>query len=295
VIMLAAVNRPLAAAAAFEQALGDPLDEGRPGSFLASVHADGMGRFPRELCEEAFAWGLSEHLIPEACGGRLRSVEECFALSRVLSRRDLTATIAIGANLLASIPVWLRGTSEQRRTVAGLLRAGDFLAFALSEGEHGADILAGEVVARRGSDGWSIDGSKWLINNAGHASGATVTTRTGSGIRGLTLFLLSRSAADGRQWSPLPKISTHGLRGSAFGGLAFSGVAAQDTDVIGRPGQGLEILLHTLQVSRVLVASFALGGLDTCLGAAVSFARDRRLYGSAMIELEPVARKLVDA
>jgi len=291
----AGVDRPLSVATALDRALGDPLDDQRAGSFHTSVAADRKSRFPRELCAEALDWGLAEHLVPVECGGRFRSVEECFALARVLSRRDLTAAIALGANLLASLPVWLRGTSEQKRTVAHLLRSGDFLSFALSEAEHGADVLATEVTARRGADGWNVDGTKWLINNAGHASGATVAARTGDGVRGLTLFLLTPAAADGGRWTPLPKVSTHGLRGSAFGGITFAGLTARDTDVIGRPGQGLEILLHTLQMTRVLVAGFALGALDTCLAAAVSFARSRRLYGAEIIELEPVARRLVDA
>lgn len=286
---------PFAAARSLDRTLGDPLDDRRPGSFSSGVEADRHNRFPRQLVAAALEWGLAEHLVPEEAGGRLRSLEECFALSRVLSRRDLTATIALGANLLASLPVWLRGTDEQKRAVAGLLRRRRFLSFALSEREHGADVAAGGVTARRVEDGWRIDGEKWLINNAGHASAATVAVRTGEGFRGLSLFLLQRAAAAGDQWSMLPRIETHGLRGSAFGGIGFSGFPAGDADVVGRTGEGLEILLETLQITRVLVASFALGGLDTCLRAALEFARSRRLYGASIDQMEPVARRLVDA
>lgn len=283
------------AAVALERTLGDPLEDRRPGSFRASAEADREERFPEELCRAAFDWGIAEYLVPEECGGRLRSVEEVFALSRVLSRRDLTATVAIGASLLASLPVWLRGTLEQKLAVSTLLRGRGYLSFALSEREHGADILAGGVTARKGPDGWRIDGEKWLINNAGHASAATVTARTGEGFRGLTLFLLDRADAGEGQWSVLPKIRTHGLRGSAFGGITLAGIPAKDTDVIGKTGEGLEILLQTLQITRVLVGSFALGALDTCLRAALAFARSRRLYGAAITGLEPVARRLADA
>lgn len=292
---MATIDQLLSCAVALDGALGNPLDDDRPGSFRRTVEADRQCRFPQKLCAAALQWGLAEHLIPEECGGRFRAVEECFALSRVLSRRDLTAAIAIGASLLASIPVWLRGTLEQKHTVADLLRENGFLSLALSERGHGADILANEVTARRAAGGWRIDGTKWLINNAGHASGATVAASTGEGFRSLTLFLTTRAAADDAQWTPLPKIHTHGLRGSAFGGLTFSGLAAQDGDIIGKMGQGLEILLTTFQITRVMVGSFALGALDTCLRAAVSFARSRRLYGRAIIELEPVRCRLVDA
>lgn len=286
---------PFAAARSLDRALGDPLDDRRPGSFSSSVEADRHNRFPGQLVAAALDWGLAEYMVPEEAGGRLRSLEECFALSRVLSRRDLTATIALGGNLLASLPVWLRGTDEQKRAVAGLLRRRRYLSFALSEREHGADVAAGGVAARKVEDGWRIDGEKWLINNAGHASAATVAARTGEGFRGLTLFLLQRAAAAGDQWSMLPRIETHGLRGSALGGIDFFGFPAADADVVGRTGGGLEILLETLQITRVLVASFALGGLDTCLRAALEFARSRRLYGASIDQMEPVARRLVDA
>ena len=289
------IDGSLSAAVALERTLGDPLDDRRPGSFRSSAEADREERFPEELCAAVFAWGIAEHLVPEECDGMLRSVEEVFALSRVLSRRDLTSAVAIGASLLASIPVWLRGSSEQKHAVAGLLRERRFLAFALSEREHGADVPAGEVTARQATDGWLVDGTKWLINNAGHASAATVTARTGEGIRGLTLFSLARPCPGVGRWSALPKIRTHGLRGSAFGGIEFSGFPARDTDVIGKPGDGLEILLETLQITRVLVGSFALGALDTCLRATLAFARSRTLYGRPITYLEPVARRLVDA
>jgi alkylation response protein AidB-like acyl-CoA dehydrogenase len=284
---------PLGAARSLEKALADPLEA----DFAAAVRADAASAFPQELCAAAIDWGFAEYLIPEECGGRLRSLEEIFLLSRVMSRRDLTATIALGASLLASLPVWLRGSIEQKMSAAELLRRGDFLAFALSEREHGADVVAGEVTARpaQAGDGWRIDGTKWLINNAGHAAAASVTARTGNGVRGLTIFFLLRAQADERQWVVLPKIRSHGLRGSAFSGLTFSGMPTSDTDVIGKIGQGLELVLETLQISRVLVASFALGALDTCLRAVLDFARTRQLYGAPIVELEPVGRRLTDA
>jgi alkylation response protein AidB-like acyl-CoA dehydrogenase len=280
-------------AAALEEWLGDPLDDPRAGSFRTAVEDDRAQRFPQRLCDAVFDWGVAEQLLPPECGGQLRSIDECLALSRVLSRRDLTAAVAFGASLLASIPIWLRGSTRQKELVAATLRSRGFLAFALSERDHGADLTAGEVTADRNADGWRINGTKWLINNAGHAAGATIAARTGTGLRSLSLFLAPHPADD--SWLTLPKIVTHGLAGSAFGGMTFNGLQAGPDAVIGRPGEGLELAVKTLQITRVLVAGFALGALDTTLGAALSFARQRRLYGAPIIELEAVGRRFVDA
>jgi alkylation response protein AidB-like acyl-CoA dehydrogenase len=293
---VASPDRSRSAAAELERALGNPLDDHRAGSFLNAVSADREDRFPEGLCRFVFDWGLAEYLLPVDLGGRLESVEDCFALSRVLSRRDLTAAISIGASTLASIPVWLRGTTTQKEQVARLLRGGGSLAFALSERDHGADVAATEVTARRtGTGDWRIDGTKWPINNARNAAGMTVAARTGPGVRGLTLFFLESSCADPARWTPLPKVRTHGVRGSQFGGIQLTDLPAGPETVVGNRGEGLEIILRTLQISRVLVGSLALGALDTCLRATLAFARTRRLYGEPISELQPVVRRLVDA
>ncbi|WP_432747021.1 acyl-CoA dehydrogenase family protein [Streptomyces sp. JH002] len=288
------------AALSLEHALADPYDARLPGGFAQALEADRHAAFPDRLCRAALDRGVAEWLIPAESGGELRGIEEAFELCRVLSRRDLTAAIALGSNLLAALPVWLRGSAAQKESVARLLRAGGFVAFALSEREHGADLVAGETTATRvpdaegESDGWRIDGEKWLINNTGHAGAATVTARTGRGPRGLTLFLAT-APHDGTTWRRLPKVATHGLRGSAIGGLTLTGLRVRGTDAIGRVGSGLETILETFQITRVLVSGLALGALDTCLRHTLAFARDRRLYDAPVHDLEPVARRLIDA
>ncbi|GAA3816400.1 acyl-CoA dehydrogenase [Sphaerisporangium flaviroseum] len=287
------IGEAMATAALLDQALGDPLDEQSAASFSAGVTTDREGRFPQHLCSAAFEWGLAEYLIPAGSGGGLRSLEQCLALFRVLARRDVTAATAIAASFLASLPVWLEGTPGQRRAVAGLLRGHRFLAFAIGGDDHGADILTGTDAARGTGHAWSLHGSTPLIDNGGHAAAATVLARTGNG-GDLTTFLLTPSSGSGGHWGSLPKHETHGLRATALSHLTLSGFPAGDAEVVGRPGQALDTVLHTLPVARMLVAGLALGGLDTCLRAVVSFARSRRLYGRAIMELEPVACRLVD-
>lgn len=299
------------AARALEAHLADPYDPALPGSFHRALAADRAAAFPADLCRTVQEWGVAELLIPAAHGGRLRGLEEAFELCRVLARRDLTAAIALGSNLLAALPVWLRGSAGQRAAVARLLRSGGYLSFALSERAHGADLVAGGTTGTRDGDTWHLEGEKYLINNTGHAGAATITARTGSGPRGLTLFLAglpdtppgadapgdapADSPGGGPGWHRLPKVATHGLRGSELGGLALTGLTVHRTDAVGRVGSGLETILETFQLTRVLVTGLALGALDTCLRRTLGFARTRRLYDGPVIALEPVARRLVDA
>ncbi|MBB5081171.1 acyl-CoA dehydrogenase family protein [Nonomuraea endophytica] len=262
-----AITRALAVAAQLDRALADPMDERNPASFHAAVRADRDARFPRHLCGSALAWGLAEYLIPAVSGGRLTSLEEAFALFRVLARRDLTAATTIAASFLSALPVWRDGSQSQRRAVAGLLREHELMGLPVGEAEQGVDILAREIAAFGDRHAWRLDGRTSLIDNGSHAAGTTVLARTGDGP---TTFLLLRG--DGEHWWFQPAHEAHGLRGGALSRLTLAGVPAGDAQVVGGLGQGLATAGRTLPVARLLVAALALGALDTCLRAALPYA-----------------------
>ncbi|MFD9948615.1 hypothetical protein ACFWYW_33055 [Nonomuraea sp. NPDC059023] len=301
-----AITRALAVAAQLDRALADPMDERNPASFHAAVRADRDARFPRHLCGSALAWGLAEYLIPAVSGGRLTSLEEAFALFRVLARRDLTAATAIAASFLSALPVWRDGSQSQRRAVAGLLREHELMGLPVGEAEQGVDILAREIAAFGDRHAWRLDGRTSLIDNGSHAAGTTVLARTGDGP---TTFLLLRG--DGEHWWFQPAHEAHGLRGGALSRLTLAGVPAGDAQVVGGLGQGLTTAGRTLPVARLLVAALALGALDTCLRTALPYAEgpgrdaaDSAGPGRAVAEAagpggavagEVLARRLTDA
>src|SRR5205807_7571523 len=132
-------------------------------------------------------------------GGKLASIEEAAALQRMISRRDLTTAIALGQSFLGSVAVWLAGSTKQRQRLAQILRGGGLTALALTEEEHGSDLLAAEVSAP------PLSGRKWLINNATRAEALTVFARTDpqGGLTGFSLFLLDKAALAAGSWTPL--------------------------------------------------------------------------------------------
>ena len=106
------------AAGELERALGDPLDPLARVSLGALLEADEREEPPAAAFAVLREWGFHAHLVPEECGGRLASFDELLALVRVISRRDLVLTAGLGSSLLASIPVWIRGGTGQRRWLA---------------------------------------------------------------------------------------------------------------------------------------------------------------------------------
>ncbi|MFJ8495449.1 acyl-CoA dehydrogenase [Streptomyces sp. NPDC094038] len=211
-------------------------------------------------------------------------------LIRTVARRDLTVAIAHGKTFLGSVPVWIAGSPEQARGLAERVRAGHPVCWGLTERDHGSDLLASELTATEEEDGgWRLDGEKWLINNAGRARLGCVLARTGPvGGRGFSLFLVDREQLSPAAWQVLPKVRTHGIRGADISGFVLHDARVPADALIGRPGDGIAIVLKSLQLTRTACVGLSLGAADHALRLARDFITQRELYGRRLSSLPHV-------
>ena len=280
-----------------ERRLGDPMAPNNPMSFKRTIAADERDEYPAKACAYLERWGFSRFFVPVEFGGKLRSFEEAMSLIRVAARRDLTATIALAKNLLGSLPVWIGGNDSQKRRMAAVLLGGNQASLALTEKDHGSDILASEVVAVKKGERYELSGQKWLINNAKRCTLAVVFARARlEGAREtFSLFLFDKDRVAKSSYSYLPKVRTHGVRGLDLSGFRFRKCRLGQDDIIGSSGRGLEILFKTFQVSRPAISGLSLGAVDTALWIAFDFSRSRRLYGKEIVQIPHVQNILLDA
>ena len=281
----------------FEKHLGDPMAPDNPISFQRAIAADERDEYPEQACAFLEDWGFSRFFVPVEFGGKLESFEEAMSLIRVAARRDLTATIALAKNLLGSLPVWIGGNHAQKRRMADVLLGGGQASLALTEKDHGSDVLASEVVAVQKDQHYELSGEKWLINNAKRCTLSAVFARTRlEGPRETySLFLFDKERVANSSYSHLPKLRTHGVRGLDMGGFHFRQCRLELDDVIGSPGRGLEILFKTFQISRSAISGLSLGAADTALWIAFDFSVWRRLYQKQIVQIPHVQSILLDA
>lgn len=288
------MNRPAFAdrVEALERFLGDPREPTRPLSHASGVALDEEEAFPADACAALERWGYARELVPSAYGGALEGFDRLLSLGRVVARRDLTVAIAIGQTFLGALPVWVEGRDAQRARVAARILEGGAGCLALTEEEHGSDLVAGEVHAERDGGGFLLHGTKWCINNATRGRFASVLARTreGGGARGHSMFFVDEVSASATTVRKLPKLRTHGIRGADIGGLVFDGARLPHDALVGHEGRGLDLALKSLQVSRALCASFSLGAGDTAVRLVLEFAQGRRLYGDSAFAI-PVVRR----
>ncbi|WP_367042222.1 acyl-CoA dehydrogenase [Streptomyces sp. Je 1-332] len=280
---------------------------GEPFSVEALAALDRAETFPDEACRVLDAFGLPRYYVPVEHGGALDDFSVVMQLLRGVSRVDLTVAAAHGKTYLGAVSTWIAGDSGQAARLGQRIIDGAVVSCALTERHHGSDLLAGEVVGTRtegtaGSSGVSgglrLSGEKWLINNVTRADLVTVLARTdeAGGPLGFSLFLVDKEQLAPDQYTDLPKVPTYGIRGAAIGGIAFHDAPLADGALVGRTGQGVEIILKSLHVTRTGCVAMSLGAGDHALGLAARFAaRTRTQSGRSLAELPLVRAELGEA
>jgi alkylation response protein AidB-like acyl-CoA dehydrogenase len=281
-----------AAAERLEAFLGDPSDPGSAFGYAPCAAVDDTEEFPSAACARLDAYELPRHYVPARHGGLLISYEEAVQLMRVVARRDLTVAIGHGKTYLGAASVWVAGTAQQAADLGRVIGAGHPVSWGLTERDHGSDLLAGEVTAAPTADGFAVTGEKWLINNATRSKLICTLVRTGNdcGARGFSLLLIDKRTLSDNELTCLPKVATLGIRGADISGFALHGAHVPRTALVGAEGQGLEIVLKSLQLTRTLCAALSLGAADHALRLCTEFAASRELYGRSLLTL-PLARQ----
>ncbi|MCX4830328.1 acyl-CoA dehydrogenase [Streptomyces sp. NBC_01016] len=264
---------------------GGPFDPA-----LLAAHEE-TESFPTEACAALDAWGLPEFYVPARYGGRQERLEEFIALLRRIAARDLTVAVAHGKTFLGGVCVWAADEEGPAHLLARQVLAGEPVAWGLTEPGGGSDLLAGSLTATRHGSGWRLNGRKWPVNNATRGNLMCVLARTepGGGARGFTVFLLDKRATAAGTVRALPKMPTHGIRGADISGLEFDDARLPAHAVVGAVGSGIELVLKSLQLTRIVCVSLSLGAGDHALGLLRRFLGERRLYGRGLADL-PHAR-----
>jgi alkylation response protein AidB-like acyl-CoA dehydrogenase len=172
---------------------------------------------------------------------------------RMVARRDLTVAIAHGKTFLGSFAVWLAGSPEQQTALQALIRSGKAISLALTEEAHGSDLVATELLATIDANGdYVLSGEKWLINNATRGMALSLITRiVGGRYNGsVAMFFVEKDKLEQGSCKQLPKNFTHGIRGADISGIAFLNSKIAGNALIGRPNDGLAIVLKLLQATR---------------------------------------------
>ncbi|MGA8318639.1 MAG: acyl-CoA dehydrogenase family protein [Bradyrhizobium sp.] len=201
-----------------------------------------------------------------------------------LAYADGLADFAFAMQGLGSGAIALGGSPELRTKVLPKVRAGEWLAaFALSEKQAGSDVAAMSCAARADCDDYILDGEKTWISNGGIADVYTLFARTGEapGARGISAFVVFPDDPGFSIAGRIDVIAPHPLAT-----LRFDACRIPAGRLLGAPGGGFKIAMQTLDIFRASVAAAALGFARRAIDEAVGHARERRIFGSTLADLQ---------
>ncbi|MEV6108111.1 acyl-CoA dehydrogenase [Streptomyces sp. NPDC051940] len=257
--------------AELEERLGDPTDPANPLGHATLLLAD-RAAVPFAAGEAALDdVGLAAEYVPEALGGRLTGIDRLVRVMRPVFRRDVGLAMGYGGTtFMAASDVWMTGTPEQQRWVAGLLLSGRKAAIAQHETAHSNDYVRSQVAARRTPDGYVLSGGKQMINNLGRAGAVVLFSRTDpeGGSRSHSVLLLDPAELPPGQAVVVPRRTEVGLRGCQFASVEFHDCPVPGSALLGPEGTGIETALRSFQISRTVVSAMAVAAVDTTLRTA---------------------------
>lgn len=282
-----------AAVSDLDRSLGDPADERNPYGFAAAVARDEAAAFPAALAA-AVGPMLRRSYVPQADGGTLSGADKTLMTVRVAARRDLTVMPATMFSITAATCVLMAGTADQRARVVELLGRGGAIGFALTEAEHGSDLLAnGCRLEPDGAGGYRLWGIKWLVGLGDRAEALLVCARTGQrGPGAFTLVLLEGPVVASCRTAVR---RTSGMRGIGLTGFDFAGVPVPAHALVGQVGRGLDVAMRAMQYVRVMSTGANLAATDSALRWALDFATTHRVAGKPLIDLTQTRRQLATA
>ncbi|MCW3002438.1 MAG: acyl-CoA dehydrogenase [Conexibacter sp.] len=260
-----------------------------------AAEIDATGEFPQDLRRLFAEHDLLALPFAERHGGTGTGELMVAVAIEEIAKACASSALMLAVQDLGTLPIRIDGSAELQDRVLPRFASGEWLAaFALSEPDAGSDPAALRTRARRAEGGWTLNGSKNWISNAGVAGAYAVFAVTDPDVapsKGMTAFLVQ---ADSPGFAVAKLEHKMGMRGSPTGQLTFDDVFVPDANVIGAVGDGFKVAMRTLDRSRLGIAAQALGIAQGATDYAAAYARERTAFGKPINQLQAIQFKLAD-
>ncbi|MGO9620093.1 MAG: acyl-CoA dehydrogenase family protein [Desulfobaccales bacterium] len=253
------------------------------------------GKFDWEMVALLRENGLISVDFPEAYEGIGAGMLALAITVEELSRVDAACGLVPAVQELGSLPIMLAGSEAQKQQFLPKLASGEQLAaFGLTEPAAGSDVARLRCRAVRDGDSYVINGTKTFISNGSVADIITLYTITDPGVsahKGSSVFVVPKGTPG---FSVGKKEDKMGIRWSDTVELIFEDCRVPAANLLGREGEGFQVMMKTLDFSRLGIAAQALGIATGALDHAVAYAKERETFGRSIIQHQGVGFKLAD-
>jgi alkylation response protein AidB-like acyl-CoA dehydrogenase len=255
---------------------------------------DATGAFPWDNVRAINELGLNALFVPEAYGGAPMRYRVYLEVVKIISEACASTGIIYATSFHGMKPLVDLGTEEQKQRLLPRLAEGGLGSLAITEPDAGSDATGMRTRFTTDGDAIVIDGAKTFITN-GDVADLILLFGKWSGIddprRAISVLVLEKGTP-GFRVERLEKKMGH--CGSSTAALSFTGCRVPRANLIGEPGDGLNILLASLNKSRPSVAAHALGIATGAFRDMVSYMNERKQSGRRIAEFQANQFMLAD-
>ncbi len=253
------------------------------------------GIWPRSASDKAAALGLTGLYAPEEWGGQGLSLGEGIRVYEELGKGDGAYAFTLSMHNICTFATCGYGTDAFKAEWARDLTSGRKLAnFALTEPQSGSDAVNMYSRAVINGDGtWTINGAKAWVSLAGEADVYLTVVKTSDkpGHQDMAMIAIPK---DTPGLSFGPRYQTPSYDFLPLAEMYMKDVTVSEDNIILPPGQGLQGALMAIDIARVSIASGCCGLMQAALDTALSYAKNRKMFGAKNLDLGGIQWMLGD-
>jgi acyl-CoA dehydrogenase len=242
--------------------------------------------FPQESVDAVKSLGLNAIFVPEAYGGAPMSYRLYLAVVQTISEACASTGIIYATNFHGMKPLIDFGTQEQKKRLLPRVAAGALASLAITEAAAGSDATA--MTMRFTPDGGDVvvDGNKLFITS-GDVADLLLVFGKWSEIQdpkeAISVLIIEKGTPGFEVVRVEQKL---GHRASSTAALAFNSCRVPRANLLGNPGEGLRLLLASLNKSRPSVAAHALGIATAAFKDMVAYMNTRAVARRRVIDFQ---------
>jgi len=254
---------------------------------------DSIDEYSQEVIKLVANEGLFQHVVPEKYEGvGISSVAACIIreeLSQVCTHADVTFIMS----LFAGHAITEFGTEEQKHKYLPALASGNILGTAAITGpEAGSDVSAIATTATPESNYYVLNGTKNFCTMGAAAEACIVIATVDPSLerKGLSAFIVDcKNTQPGLRTQVMQLMSPHPVCQ-----IDFDNYHLPRENLLGKQGQGLEIVLSMLGRVRPTVGAAAVGLALSAYEQALDYAQNRVAFKRPLVKFQAIQLKLAD-
>jgi glutaryl-CoA dehydrogenase (non-decarboxylating) len=242
-------------------------------------------RFDPAILPQMAKLGLLGVSVPEAYGGAGMDYISLGVASEELEYVDTSLRVIMSVHAgLNCLTVLSWGSYDLKRRYLVPQAQGEKIgSYGLTEPAAGSDVRGLQTMAVKRGDRYVLTGEKMWISLADVADNFLVFAWTDAERRarrdpsGLSAFIIERAFSGFSSGSLTHK---WGILAGNTGFFKMEEVEVPAENLVGREGEGFKIAMFALDQGRFTVAAGATGLIRACRDASVTYARERRTFGT---------------